>query len=55
MAGGLANLGGSEDPELRSCWALLEVGPAVGDPGREGVTGGGSAVSMLCTCSSIVC
>lgn len=53
MAGGPAALGGSE---LSTCWALSEVGWAVGYPGREGVgrEGAGSAASP-CTCSSIVC
>lgn len=55
MARWLAVLGGSEDPELGTCWALLAVGLAVGYPGREGVGGGGSAVFPPCTCSSIVC
>lgn len=55
MAGGTAALRGSEDPEVGTCWALSEAGLAVGYPGREGVGGGGSAVSPPCTCSSIVC
>jgi len=50
----LAALGDSEDPELSTRWALLEVGLAVGYPGREGVGGGGSAVLPRCTCSSVV-
>ena len=45
MAGGPAAFGGSEDPVLSSFWALLEVELPVGDPGREGIGGGGSAGS----------
>ena len=45
MAGGPAALVDSEDPVLTSFWALLEVEPPVGDPGWEGVEGGGSAGS----------
>lgn len=55
MASWVAALGDSEDPELSTCWALLEVGLAVGYSGREGVGGGGSTVFSPCTCSSVVC
>ena len=55
MAGWPIALGGSEDPEISTRWALLEVGLAVGYPGREGVGGGGSTVFPRCTCSSTVC
>ena len=46
MAGAPAALGDSEDLALSSFWALVEVEPPVGDPGREGIGGGGSAGSM---------
>lgn len=55
MVGEPAALGGSEDPELSTCWALLEVGWAARYPDRDGVGDGGSAASPPCTCSSIVC
>lgn len=45
VAGGPAALVDSEDPALSSFWALWEVELPVGDPGREGVGGGGSAGS----------
>lgn len=55
VAVGAAALGYSEDPGLRTCWVLGEVGLVVGYPDKEGVGGEGSAVSPPCTCSSIIC
>lgn len=55
VAEGSAAPGGSEGPEINTCWALLEVRLAVEYPGRVSVGDGGSAVSPPCTCSSMVC